>query len=48
MGPEQGIEVLEQQMRGVHWDGTGVGYGVRGARLSELTVRLEGTSSICH
>lgn len=44
MGPDQGIEVLEQQMRGVRWDGTGVGYGVRGARLPELTVRFEGKS----
>lgn len=43
MGAEAPIEKLEEQMKGIRWDGTGVGYGVRGARLPDLTVRLEGT-----
>ena len=42
MGPEEGIEKLEEQVRGIEWDGTGVGYGVRGSRLEELTIRFEG------
>ena len=42
MGPEVGMEKLEEQVRGIEWDGTGVGYGVRGSRLQDLTIRLEG------
>ncbi|KIX09399.1 uncharacterized protein Z518_00478 [Rhinocladiella mackenziei CBS 650.93] len=41
MGPEQPVSVLASQVQGIHWDGTGVGYGVRGSRLENLTVRLE-------
>ena len=41
VGPEQPVSVLEDQMRGVKWDGTGVGYGVRGSRREDLTIRLE-------
>ena len=44
MGAEAPIEKLEEQMKDTRWDGTGVGYGVRGARLPDLTIRLEGTS----
>jgi hypothetical protein len=29
-------------MNGVKWHGTGVGYGLRGAAIPELTVQLEG------
>lgn len=46
MGPEEPLEKLEEQLRGIDWDGTGVGYGVRGARLPELTVRFEGETCV--
>lgn len=42
MGPEQNVSVLADQMTGVKWDGTGVGYGVRGSNLQDLTIRFEG------
>jgi hypothetical protein len=42
MGPEQPVSVLEDQLKGINWDGTGVGFGVRGSPLQNLTVRLEG------
>lgn len=42
MGPEQPISVLSDQLEGINWDGTGVGFGVRGSPLQNLTVRLEG------
>lgn len=45
MGPEEPITVLENELRGISWDGTGVGYGVRGSSMPELTVRFEGKSS---
>lgn len=48
MGPEQGISVLENELKGVKWDGTGVGYGVRGSRRQDLTIRLEGMTLIHH
>ena len=44
MGPEQPLSVLSGQMDGINWDGTGVGYGVRGSRLENLTLRFAGTS----
>ena len=47
MGPEQNMSVLAGQLEGVRWDGAGIGYGVRGSRLQELTVRLEGKNSGC-
>jgi hypothetical protein len=42
MGPEVPITVLENQIRnGSHvWDGTGIGYGVRGSHLVNLTSRF--------
>lgn len=43
MGPEQPLSVLSGQMDGINWDGTGVGYGVRGSRLENLTLRFTGT-----
>ena len=42
MGPEQPISKLGDQLRGINWDGMGVGYGVRGSPLENLTIRLEG------
>ena len=42
MGPEVDTSVLQKQIRGHNWDGTGVGYGVRGSRLENLTVRFTG------
>jgi hypothetical protein len=42
MGPEQDISVLENELKSIRWDGTGVGYGVRGSRRQDLTIRLEG------
>jgi hypothetical protein len=43
MGPEQNISVLQGQIDGVEWDTTGIGYGVRGSKRQDLTIRLEGT-----
>ena len=40
MGPEQNISVLANQIDGVHWDGTGVGYGIRGSHREDLTIRF--------
>lgn len=42
MGPEKPMSVLEDQLKGINWDATGVGYGVRGSPVQNLTVRLEG------
>lgn len=33
-------------MSNVEWDGTGVGFGVRGSHLEDLTVRFTGTSRL--
>jgi hypothetical protein len=41
-GPEEPIESLASHMNGVNWHGTGVGYGLRGAAIPELTMQLEG------
>lgn len=41
MGPEQPLSVLSDQLKGINWDATGVGYGVRGSSVQNLTVRLE-------
>jgi hypothetical protein len=41
MGPEQKISTFAGEMDGIDWTGVGVGYGIRGANLPELTVRLE-------
>ncbi|KAL6248735.1 hypothetical protein RBB50_003797 [Rhinocladiella similis] len=43
MGPEQPLSVLSSQMDGIRWDGTGIGYGVRGSRLQNLTLRFADT-----
>ena len=40
-GPEQPLDVLVEQLNGIHWHGTGVGYGVRGSRLENVTIRFE-------
>ncbi|OCT54579.1 hypothetical protein CLCR_11449 [Cladophialophora carrionii] len=40
MGPEQNISVLANQTTGVRWDGTGIGYGVRGSHREDLTIRF--------
>lgn len=37
VGPETPISKLEERMQGIHWEATGVGYGERGAKDSELT-----------
>lgn len=42
MGPEQSETVFLDQLRGVHWDGTGIGFGYRGSDRSDLTIRSEG------
>ncbi|KAK5936858.1 hypothetical protein PMZ80_010977 [Knufia obscura] len=42
MGPEQPLDVLADQMTGVDWDVIGVGYGVRGSRLENVTIRFAG------
>jgi hypothetical protein len=41
MGPEKDISVLGDQVRGTTWDGTGIGYGVRGSNRVDLTLRLQ-------
>lgn len=46
MGPEQNINNLSDQMNDIEWDGTGVGYGVRGSHLEDLTIRFTGTSRL--
>lgn len=46
-GPEKDRAIYAERLRGRRWQGTGVGYGVRGSRLPDLTVRLEGIS-FCH
>jgi hypothetical protein len=51
MGPEESMNVLADQVYGINWDGTGVGYGVRGSHLENLTIRFGGknfeTASFC-
>lgn len=42
MGPEQNLSVLADQLSGTKWHGTGVGYGVRGSHLQNLTTRFTG------
>lgn len=41
-GPEQDVGIYADRLKGRKWQGTGVGYGVRGTRLPDLTIRLEG------
>jgi hypothetical protein len=46
MGPEQPLSAFDEQVGGgQHWDGVGMGYGVRGSRLENLTIRAEGKGS---
>jgi hypothetical protein len=47
MGAEQNTSRLASQLDGVNWNLTGIGYGVRGSRLVDLTVRLEGKNLGC-
>lgn len=42
MGPELNLSVLANQVAGTYWHGTGVGYGVRGSHLQNLTIRFAG------
>ena len=46
MGPEQDVKLLDNELKGTNWAGTGVGYGVRGSRRQDLTIRREGASLI--
>ena len=41
MGPEIPMEKLEKASEGTFWHGTGLGYGVRGSHLANLTIRAE-------
>ncbi|RDI77212.1 hypothetical protein Vi05172_g12772 [Venturia inaequalis] len=41
MGPDQDISVFSKFLDGTQWQGAGVGFGIRGSRVPELTVRLE-------
>ena len=42
MGPEQNISVLGKQIEGTNWDAAGVGFGVRGSGLPNVTVQFTG------
>jgi len=42
MGPERGTEVLVDRLNGIPWAATGIGNGVRSARLEQLIVWFEG------
>lgn len=46
MGPEKNVTVLREQVRGTVWDGTGIGYGVRGSNRVDLTTRLQGKQKL--
>ncbi|TID23795.1 hypothetical protein E2P81_ATG03359 [Venturia nashicola] len=41
MGPDQDISVFSKYLEGTQWQGAGIGYGIRGTKIPELTVRLE-------
>lgn len=46
VGPEKDYtKILKEQMAGIEWHGTGVGYGLRSSRLQNLTIQLEGIVS---
>lgn len=49
-GPEMDISLLANEMKGVDWHVTGIGFGMRGANNTEAVGRFEGTSilSACH
>lgn len=41
MGPDQNISVFSKFLDGTEWQGAGIGYGIRGTKIPDLTVRLE-------
>ena len=45
-GPEQGLSVLHDSMSGVHWHSTGVGMGVRAAKIPDVIEHFEGEESL--
>ncbi|KXH66376.1 hypothetical protein CSAL01_07259 [Colletotrichum salicis] len=42
LGPEDSLDFLSDQLKGVEWTGTGVGFGVRGNPSPVITRRLMG------
>jgi hypothetical protein len=42
MGPEKDVSLLRNETKGEAWTATGIGYGVRGSRREDLTIRLQG------
>jgi hypothetical protein len=47
-GPELDNKIIEDQLCGREWHGTGVGFGMRGSNRPDLTIRLEGENgSFC-
>jgi hypothetical protein len=44
-GPEQPVSILSDRMKGIKWEGTGVGFGVRGSNRTDLTIHLESVAS---
>lgn len=42
LGPEDGLDFLSEELKGVDWTGTGVGFGVRGNPTPVITRRLMG------
>ncbi|USW50530.1 hypothetical protein Slin15195_G038490 [Septoria linicola] len=43
LGPEVPISKLRERMKGITWEGTGVGFGERGSNSLELTVQFTKT-----
>ncbi|KAF7561262.1 hypothetical protein G7046_g2880 [Stylonectria norvegica] len=41
MGPEIGLDKLADRMPGHDWDGTHIGFGVRGSSFQNVTIRLQ-------
>ncbi|KXH31008.1 hypothetical protein CSIM01_13715 [Colletotrichum simmondsii] len=42
LGPEDGLDFLSEELKGIDWTGTGVGFGVRGNPTPVITRRLMG------
>ncbi|EME44778.1 hypothetical protein DOTSEDRAFT_72280 [Dothistroma septosporum NZE10] len=40
-GPEKGQDIIANRLKGTNWDGTGVGFGVRGSNYEVLTADFE-------
>ncbi|KAK1712254.1 uncharacterized protein BDZ83DRAFT_723678 [Colletotrichum acutatum] len=40
LGPEDGLDFLSEELQGIDWTGTGVGFGVRGSPTPVITRRL--------